>query len=273
MAHGKWNLLVDGPLPASFNMAVDQVLLDHVNDPLRPPQTFLRFYQWECPTLSLGISQKTAKVVDLDYCKAQGIGVVRRITGGKAVLHDREITYSVVSNDWSYFPSGDIGETYKRIAIAILTGLREIGLETTLAQDTPSRAPHLTSNPSCFATASQFEILCQGRKLVGSAQRRTRLGFLQHGSILLDIDPHRWDKALRNRLTTEIWSRATSLSKCLGYLPDIDEVVQKLVSGFQKSFQVDLREARLDGRLHWAARELSDSKYTALEWNKSPEMA
>jgi lipoate-protein ligase A len=268
-----WNLVVDGPLPAGFNMALDEVLLKHVSDSSRQTQTYLRFYQWERPTLSLGFSQKTLRVVDLDYCKSQGIEVVRRITGGKAVLHDQEITYSVISNDWNSFPSSDIGETYRRIAMALLAGLREMGLETTLAQKTPSRASHLASSPSCFATTNHFEILCQGRKLVGSAQRRTRMAFLQHGSILLGIDPDRWDKALRNRLSTEIWSRATCLSACLGYLPEINEVVQKLVSGFRKSFRVDLREADLDGPLRRTALDLSNSKYKALEWDRTPEMA
>ncbi|HVN81210.1 MAG TPA: lipoate--protein ligase family protein [Terriglobia bacterium] len=274
MVCDSWNLVVDGPLPAGFNMAVDEVLLEHVSDSSHPMETYVRFYQWERPTLSLGFSQKAIKVVDLDYCKSQGIEVVRRITGGKAVLHDQEITYAVISNDWNSFPSSDIGGTYRRIAMALLVGLREMGLEPTLAEETSSRAaPHFPSSPSCFATTNHYEILCQGRKLVGSAQRRTRMAFLQHGSILLGIDPDRWGKALRNRLSAEIWSRATSLSACLGYLPEINEVVQKLVSGFRKSFRVDLRKADLDGPLRRRALGLSNSKYNALEWDRDLEMA
>ena len=140
MARDFWNLIVDGPLPAGFNMAVDQVLLDQVSDICCPPRTYLRFYQWESPTLSLGISQKTARVVDLAYCRSQGIEVVRRITGGKAVLHYREITYSVVSNDLSFFPSNDIKETYSRIAKALSMGFSEMGLLTALAPAAPSRS-------------------------------------------------------------------------------------------------------------------------------------
>ena len=273
MVYDSWKLMLDGPLSAGFNMALDEVLLERVSESTHPVETYLRFYQWERPTLSLGVSQKAARVVDLDYCKSQGIEVVRRITGGKAVLHDQEVTYSVVSNDWNSFPSGDIEGTYSRIATALLAGLREMGLEPSLAQVGPSLAPRLPSSPSCFATTNHYEIICQGRKLVGSAQRRTRMAFLQHGSILLDIDPDRWDRALRNRLSAEIWSRATTLSACLGYLPEADDVIQKLVSGFRNSFRVDLRRTSLDAPLRRRALDLSSSKYKALEWDRNFEMA
>ena len=118
-----------------------------------------------------------------------GIELVRRPTGGKAVLHHHELTYSVVSNDPSFFPIADISRTYCRIADAIQRGLRTLGIETTLAG---SRGRSTGTGPlatACFALSNHFELLCQNRKLVGSAQRRTKTAFLQHGSILLEFDP------------------------------------------------------------------------------------
>lgn len=270
---GCWNLIVDGPLPAAYNMAVDQALLEQVTDPDSPPSTFLRFYQWEQPTLSLGFFQKTQKVADLEYCRTHGIQLVRRITGGKAVLHDREITYSVSSNDAEFFPSRDIGETYRRIALALLAGFKEMGLETSLAPGAPPSLPRSVSSPSCFATTNHYEILCQGKKLAGSAQHRTRSAFLQHGSILLSFDPDHLNRALGIDPRAGTVSKITSLSECLGYYPEARDVVRKLLSGFQSTFQIEYRITQLDSKLLYRARNLSDSKYSLLEWHMNPEMA
>jgi lipoate-protein ligase A len=253
-------------------MAVDQTLLEQVADPASPPTTFLRFYQWEQPTLSLGFSQKTQKVVDLEYCRTHGIRLVRRITGGKAVLHDQEITYSVISDDSEFFPSRDIGETYRRIAVALAAGFKEMGLETSLAPAAPPSLPCGASSPSCFAAANHYEILCQGKKLAGSAQHRTGSAFLQHGSILLAFDPDRLNGALGIHPRNEIASKVTSLSDCLGYHPDASEVVGKLLSGFQSTFQIKFRKTQLDSKSRSLAENLSDSKYSLLEWHLNPEM-
>jgi len=161
-----WKLIVEGPSPGSYNMAVDETLLNVVASPASYPTTFVRFYQWERPTLSIGFSQKASRVVDFDFCKKNKIDVVRRITGGKAVLHDDEVTYSVTSNDRSLFPSGDITETYKRIALALSLGFERMGLETQLASGNPvDLSPSSArATTSCFALSNHFEILCHERK-------------------------------------------------------------------------------------------------------------
>ena len=114
-------------------MAVDEVLLNQVSNQADLPVTYVRFFQWDKATLSLGFSQKVARAVNLDFCKTKKIDLVRRITGGKAVLHDREITYSVVSNDPYFFPLRDIVETYKLIALALRLGFKAMGRRSSTA--------------------------------------------------------------------------------------------------------------------------------------------
>src|SRR5439155_5134746 len=109
--------------------------------------------------------------------------------GGKAVLHHREVTYSVISNDSHFFPLGDILETYKLIAQALRLGFKDMGLDTQLASGATKTDLKGKSTTACFAVSNHYEIVCRGRKLVGSAQRHTKGAFLQHGSILLEFDP------------------------------------------------------------------------------------
>jgi lipoyl(octanoyl) transferase len=268
-----WNLFLHGALPGSYNMAVDEVLLDRVSDPSCPPTTFLRFYQWKRPTLSLGFSQKASRVVNFPFCEALKIDLVRRITGGKAVLHDQELTYAVISNDAVYFPGNDIATTYERIALALSFGLDRLGIKTTLAPGVPS-AFRTASTPSCFATANHFEILCRGQKLVGSAQRRTRRGFLQHGSILIDFDFFLLDGAMEARPNGASSSKnITSLRKILGRLPEVSQVIEVLRQGFEAHFGVKLGEALWGPDLEESAVCLSISKYSCLEWSVLPKLA
>src|SRR5437667_12049526 len=133
LAPHRWKLMREGPNPGYYNIAVDEVLLNQVSSQEALRATYVRFFQWHKPTLSLGFSQKAARAVNLDFCKRKKIDLVRRITGGKAVLHHREVTYSVISNDSHFFPLGDIVETYKLIAQALRLGFKHMGLDTELA--------------------------------------------------------------------------------------------------------------------------------------------
>src|SRR3989454_2439875 len=150
-----WRLLVDAPAGGAWNMAVDEVLLDGVAAGTTPPT--LRFYEWTPPCLSLGYFQPF-DVVDLDGCRALGVEVVRRPTGGRAILHDRELTYSValpaplLGHDAGILPS------YRRLSLALQAGLRRLGINVGLApeSETPTRAVH---GPACFDRPSAHEIL------------------------------------------------------------------------------------------------------------------
>jgi len=177
-----WRLLVDPPASGAWNMAVDEVLLDGIAAGTAPPT--LRFYGWTPPCLSLGYFQPF-DVVDLDSCRALGVDIVRRPTGGRAILHDREVTYSVVLPAWVLGQDGGVLLSYHRLSLALQDGLRRLGVPATLAPASaaPSTAVH---GPACFDRPSAHEILLNGRKLVGSAQVRRGGAILQHGSILVE---------------------------------------------------------------------------------------
>ncbi|MBM3274429.1 MAG: lipoate--protein ligase family protein [Candidatus Sericytochromatia bacterium] len=175
-------LIDDGAARGSWNMAVDAALLAALCDGIAVPT--LRFYEWEPAALSLGYSQRTE---DLDFsaCLRQGIEVVRRPTGGRAVLHAAELTYAVT------MPIGgeSVAESYckisKAIARAISRALSGAGVEILLAPGTRSQS----RAADCFAVATQADLLADGRKIVGSAQVRRRGALLQHGSIKVGAPP------------------------------------------------------------------------------------
>src|ERR1700682_163424 len=177
-----WRLLLDPPASGAWNMAVDEVLLDGVANGSAPPT--LRFYGWAPPCLSLGYFQ-AFEVVDVAGCQSLGVDIVRRPTGGRAILHDRELTYSValplrlLGNDGGVLPS------YHRLSLALERGLNQLGVPVVLAPETAA-LPFMDQCPVGFDRASAHEILLDGRKLVGSAQVRRATAILQHGSILID---------------------------------------------------------------------------------------
>ena len=251
-------------------MALDETLLDEVSESKARPQTYLRFYQWMRPTLSLGFSQKAERVVDLDYCSTHGIDVVRRPTGGKAVLHDRELTYSVISNDAVVFPIGDISKTYRRIADALQDGLGILGIETTLGQNCGRSTAMGPLPAACFAVSNHFEVLWQNRKLVGSAQRRTKTAFLQHGSILIEFDAEVLSKALRSCDMAAVSAVVTDLKTCLGSTPLMCELLRAMSKGFEASFAVHLIPGILRHDLVDKAHSLADTKYAVLNWSDAP---
>jgi lipoate-protein ligase A len=177
-----WRLLVDAPAQGAWNMAVDEVLLDGVAAGAAPPT--LRFYQWSPPCLSLGYFQPF-DVVDVNGCRALGVEVVRRPTGGRAILHDRELTYSVTLPASALGPDGGVLPSYYRLSLALQDGLRRLGVPAMLAPESAASGPPV-HGPVCFDRPSAHEILLEGRKLVGSAQMRRCGALLQHGSILIE---------------------------------------------------------------------------------------
>jgi lipoate-protein ligase A len=177
--------------------------------------TVVRLYRWSRPTVSVGRHQDLGQAIDLHYCKRNGIEWVRRPTGGRAVLHDEELTYAVVSNDPDLFPCGSISATYRLVSEILASGLGALGGAVALQRKRGSSAQKGAPLNPCFATASRHELLFQGRKLVGSAQRRLRHSFLQHGSIPIRLDYRRQAKVLRfdaDRLRSSVtcWGEVSS---------------------------------------------------------------
>lgn len=256
-----WQLIVEpAPLPGSWNMAVDERLFDLAR--ADSTRTFLRFYRWTRPTASLGYSQDAARVVDVDFCRANGIDIVRRMTGGKLVLHDREVTYSMASSDASVFTE-TLRDSYRLISRALLAGLAGLGVSARLAESSP--AGYAKGTMPCFAFPARDEIEIGGRKLVGSAQKRTGPLFLQHGSIILDKDEALLAAVSRPGETPESLGM-TSLSEALGRPVDFEAAIGPLIQGFAGFFGVSLEPFVLSPADLDAARAIEAARYASDAW-------
>jgi len=255
-----WGLLID-PVPRSgpANMAVDEYLFACLG---KEPRTTVRFYSWERPTASLGYSQVAAKTLDLAYCRQNGVDVVRRITGGKLVLHWREITYSIVSSDTEPFAL-TLAESYRVISAALIRGLEKMGLRARLAGPAPSS--YSRGNMPCFAYPARDEIEIDGRKIIGSAQKRVAGRFLQHGSM-----PLQDDEGLLRRLSIggdeEAKLRRTSISEALGHGVDREWAVDCLVKGIAEHFGVEFEPMGLKAATEDAIRRIRERRYEDESW-------
>ncbi len=201
----KWYFIEEQqPLSPYRNMAVDEHLFNICH---RIKAGFFRIYSWDRPSFSIGVSQKVSKAVDLDYINRNGYGFVRRITGGKTVLHDDEITYSVISSEEKFFKDNDLYKSYSLIAGIILNTLIRSNINAELSDGSPSLLSK-SSNP-CFSFPTPNEIEVGGKKIVGSAQKRDKTALLQHGSIPISMNYEIYsggtgysERALKRSMTT-----------------------------------------------------------------------
>lgn len=178
-----WRYIPQGPLPASFNMAADAWLLNHAGEPASEP--VLRFYAWEQPSITIGYHQEISRAVNIDDLGKTP--VVRRITGGRALLHEKqEITYSLSGDFRRHKELGDtLQDRYRAIAEAIVAFYRSNGWEARIShRDAPvSLGKNTTVRKGCFAAVSQYELLVGRTKMAAGSQRYTRHAFIQHGAI------------------------------------------------------------------------------------------
>ncbi len=231
-----WRLIDSGPNIGAYNMAVDEELLGRAQAGGVLP--VLRFYSWAPPAVSLGRFQNMKTAVHADACRQIGFDIVRRITGGRAVLHYRELTYSIVARtDNPLFPSSVLG-TYKVIAEGLLAGLGNLGIRAEMVARGGRHAllvKKSAKDPACFSSPSWYEILANGKKIIGSAQRRTRGVFLQHGSILIDYDPVLEARVIPGGCGGDV---VTSIARELGREISLDEVQQGFVRGFSEALGI-----------------------------------
>ena len=231
----EWNLIVDEvPFKGSMNMAIDDYLFQSLRE---YPKTYLRFYRWEKPTVSLGCSQRILKVADLNYCQKNGIDIVRRMTGGKLVLHYKEVTYSLCSSDTATFPP-TVAESYKLVSEGLIRGLEKMGLKACLADSPPDF--YAKGNLPCFSYPARNEIEVMGKKIIGSAQKRVGSKFIQHGSIPLGKDGGLL-KSVSFMEGKESNIRLISLSQALGRKVDFNWVVEHLKAGFSQYFGISFK--------------------------------
>lgn len=247
-------LLQTGHNSAAFNMALDEVLIKRIAAGESEPS--LRFYGWKPHAVSIGYFQSLEAEVDQEKCNEYGVDVVRRQTGGGAVFHDNEVTYSMhIPLEANLVPK-KILESYGAICDGIIQGLGDLALE---AQFVPLN-----------------DIIVGGKKISGNAQTRKQGILLQHGTILQGVDVDTMfdllkvpDEKMKGKLITAIKERVTSVEQQLGHEVAFDDTVAALTNGFQKAFDgVEFYKDELSEEEVAAVEALAAEKYASDDWNK-----
>jgi lipoate-protein ligase A len=236
-------------------MAVDHALLEQVQ---RAGVPVLRLYTWQPACLSFGRNQPASGLYDADAAARLGVDIVRRPTGGMAVLHDRELTYAFVA-PFALF--GGPRDSYCAINRALVAGLKRLGIDAELSGG--ARRSAFGSVHPCFAEPAAGEVVVAGRKLVGSAQRCEQRTLLQHGSILLDDGQD--DVARIARVPFDLTNRATSIRQVIGTPADAVVVAGQIVAGFEEVCGISLAPCPLSPGSASRAQEL-EQFYRSTEW-------
>ncbi len=254
-------LVASGACSASYNMALDEALSASVRKGDSGP--CLRIYGWRTPSVSLGYLQRSGDI-DLSYCKQAGVPVVRRQTGGRAILHGVELTYSFsASNSLKGLGSGVL-DCYAALSRAFMCAFKSLGLSAISGSRLKKVEGPRSANPLCFSSASYGEISVAGRKIIGSAQRRWPAGFLQQGSIPLELD--------RKEMCRVFGSVDNGSDLGLTALRELDSTIglerlhDAVVEGFREAFGVEVVTDRPDKKEEELARRLQQEKYLLDQW-------
>lgn len=270
-----WRLLITPPADGATNMSIDEALLHALADGVG--RTTLRFYQWAPPCLSLGYNQHYTEV-DEAACTRLGYTWVRRPTGGRAILHTDELTYSVIAPAGEPRVEGGILESYRRLSTGLLAGLRALGADVFQAQT--EKVLNSQKSGVCFDTPSNYEITVRGKKLIGSAQVRRRGMVLQHGTLPLTGDLGRIFACLRvaepgsdgknvsDDMEDWLLARACTLEQALGREVSFDEAADALAPGFASALNLRLEPGDLTQDERTLVERLRREQYASDDWNR-----
>lgn len=257
-------------LNAFENMAIDEAIFRENQRRDTPPT--LRFYGWSPPSVSLGYFQETDREIDVEACIRAHIDIVRRPTGGKAVLHEHDITYAVVAKEsYPLFPPNILG-TYRIISGCIADALWELGINAEMFADGRVSGDDLLK-AVCFSSPSHYELLVNKKKICGSAQLRSRGVFLQHGSILLDFDPVKTFDLLsprngnRDGQIEKLRESVTSVYEFIDEEITMAMICRVLQKSFEKKLDIELVEGELTVKEEALMKHLIKNKYTSNKWN------
>ncbi len=255
-----WRLIDSGILPGALNMGIDEALLQLHAHGEAPPT--LRFYQWNPPAVSFGCLQRRTGF-DTIACNRLGLDVVKRPTGGRAVLHRDDLTYSVIAGSRDGMPL-TLSAAYRLLCKGLLSGFRRLGIEAELGQE----KVHPGQPDLCFLSSNIGDIVYKGKKFVGSAQTWLGSTLLQHGSIVLKPQGEMWAKLLtsdgeiRQRQNEELKNRTTSLCEILDHIPPVHMVKSAIIEGMENALDMVLVEGSLTPA-EWAlANDLAKKQET-----------
>ena len=268
-----WNFINTGSKNPYYNMAMDEALLNFVSrgeiDPV------IRFYTWNPATLSIGYFQRLQKEIDIDKVKEKGYGLVRRQTGGRGVLHDKELTYSVIVPESHPNMPSTVTEAYKIISQGLLEGFKNLGFETYFAIPRSKEERDKLKQPRssvCFDAPSWYELVVEGRKIAGSAQTRQKGVILQHGSILQDIDIDDLfdmfkfkDERLKAKMKENFVQKAVAINDISNQHITLNEMENAFEAGFKKGLNIDFKPLELTEKQLEEVQELED-KYRSEAW-------
>lgn len=266
----RWRLIFTDPAPGAWNMAVDEAILEFTGRGEVEPT--LRLYSWEPACLSLGYAQPFSDI-DIDQLRLKEWQIVRRPTGGRAILHTDELTYSVIGAHAEPILAGSVLESYQRLSTALLAALQSLGIPAqAFSKDISSDAADNT-NPVCFEVPSEYEITFQGKKLIGSAQARRKEGILQHGSLPLYGDLTRIiqvlrypDQDARSTAASRLLARATTVEGVLRRQVSWDNAAQVVREAFENTLNLEFSQQELSESEQNRANELVVAKYDNSVW-------
>jgi len=258
-----WRLIVEGEADGASNMATDEAMLGAYDGERRDAPPTLRIYGWRPAAISLGRHQGAARAYDDTVIAREGIDVVRRPTGGGAVLHEFERTYAVAGSfGRPPFDGGPVA-VYRTIATAIARALTRLGARVAALE--PAVRTRSARGASCFEAIGAWEIAAGGRKLVGSAQARRRGAVLQHGSIPIRLEAARLARVLGSAVDGD---RFTDLEREAGSRPAPETLDAALIAAFEETFGIDLVPGRASEREALCAAELRCWKYDSIAWTR-----
>lgn len=270
-----WRFIDSKKQGPAYNMALDEALLNWHSEGKIPPT--IRFYGWEPATLSIGYFQRVAKEIRMEAVREKQLGFVRRPTGGRGVLHEHELTYSVIVSEAHPAMPKTVTEAYRVISTGLLEGFKALGLNAYFAVPDSEKEREALKKPRsavCFDAPSYYELVVEGKKIAGSAQTRQKGVILQHGSILLEIDEeklfdlfqYRSDR-LRERMQRAFSQKAVAINALRKEPVTLDEASRAFKQGFEKGLGIQLVPYQLSESEEKEVQLLAKSRYESDEWN------
>ena len=256
-----WRLINSGPGGGAWNMAVDEALFEACIRGEAPPT--LRFYSWQPPAITLGHFQPAESALKLEACRAHGLEVARRPTGGRAILHDKELTFSIIA-PLAALSSKGVMDSYRRVAQGIIAGLNKLGVAAELVDNRtrtdcrPKTLPpdRQQSPAACFAVKARCDLITQGKKIVGSAQAHRKECVLQQNSLPFVIESEKWKELFLGM--DKVGDEAIGLWDAARREIDFEQAAEALARGFAEALKLELMPTELSVAERARALEMVD---------------